>query len=161
MMQVTQPHYSPDLTPCDFCLLPKTKISFERVEISVHRRDSGKYNRAADGNWENCVRSQGAYFEGDWGITILCTTSCILFNKCSLFSLHMAGYLLDRPHIKNCYNSKIKRQTMQLKMTKNLDGQFCKGDTQIAKKHMKKMFNIIIHHKNENQNHPEMQLHTH
>ena len=24
-------------------------------------------------HWENCVRSQSAYFEGDWGIIILCT----------------------------------------------------------------------------------------
>ena len=38
-------------------------------------RDSGKYDRAADGNWEKCVRSQGACFEGDFeeGIIVLCT----------------------------------------------------------------------------------------
>ena len=52
---------------------PKTKITFERDEISDCQWDSGKYNRAADGDWENCVRSQGAYFEGDWGIVVLCT----------------------------------------------------------------------------------------
>ena len=45
----------------------RTKITFEREKISDHRWDSGKYDRAAEGNWENCVRSQGAYFEGDWG----------------------------------------------------------------------------------------------
>ena len=44
---------------------PKTKITFEREEISDHHWDSGKYNGAADGNWENCVRTQSAYFEGD------------------------------------------------------------------------------------------------
>ena len=52
---------------------PKTKITFEREEISDHHWDSGKSNRAADSHWENCVRSQGAYFEGDWGIIVLCT----------------------------------------------------------------------------------------
>ena len=52
---------------------PKTKITFEREEISDWLWDSGKYNGAADSNWENCVRSQGAYLEGDWGIIILCT----------------------------------------------------------------------------------------
>ena len=74
---------------------PKTKISFEREEISVYGHttlkapdlvwkgrdfrpveswwDSGKYNKAADGYWENCVRSQGAYFERDWGVIVLCT----------------------------------------------------------------------------------------
>ena len=53
---------------------PKTKITFEREEISDRQAwDSGKYDRATDSDWENCVRSQGAYFEGDWGIIVLCT----------------------------------------------------------------------------------------
>ena len=43
---------------------PKTKITFEKEEISNHWWDSGKYDGAADGDWENCVRSQGAFFEG-------------------------------------------------------------------------------------------------
>ena len=50
---------------------PKTKMTFGREEILDHWWDSGKYDGAADGNWENCVRSQGAYFEGDWGIIVL------------------------------------------------------------------------------------------
>ena len=52
---------------------PKTKITFERGEISDHQWNSGKHDRAAYGYWENCVRSQGAYLEGDWGIIVLCT----------------------------------------------------------------------------------------
>ena len=52
---------------------PKTKITFEREQIAGRRWDPGKYEGAADGNWENSVRSQGAYFEGDWGIIDLCT----------------------------------------------------------------------------------------
>ena len=81
---------------------PKTKISFEREGILDCQWDSGKYNRAADGDWENCVRSQGAYFEGDWGVIVLHTmflVFCIFFNKCLYFSYYMAGYLLDRPHM--------------------------------------------------------------
>ena len=81
---------------------PKIKITFEREEISDHQWNSGKYNGAADGDWENCVRSQGASFEGDWGVIVLCTmflVSCIFFNRCFYFSYHMAGYLLDRPSI--------------------------------------------------------------
>ena len=76
------------------------KITFEREEISHCQWDWGKYDRATDGDWENCVRSQGAYFEGDWGITVLCTmflVSCIFFNKCLYFSYYMARYFLDRP----------------------------------------------------------------
>ena len=52
---------------------PKTKISFEREEISDYWWNLGKYDGAADGNWENCVGSQCAYFEGNWGVTVLCT----------------------------------------------------------------------------------------
>ena len=80
---------------------PKTKITFEKEEILNHWWDSGKYDRGTDGDWENCVRSQGAYFEGDWGVIVLCTmflVSCIFFNKCLCFSYCMAGYVLDRPH---------------------------------------------------------------
>ena len=46
---------------------PKTKSIFEREEISDHWWNLGNYNGTDDGDWENCVRSQRAYFEGDWG----------------------------------------------------------------------------------------------
>ena len=52
------------LAPCDFWFFLKLK-SLEREETSDHRRDSGEYDGVADGVWENCVRSQGTYFEGD------------------------------------------------------------------------------------------------
>ena len=52
---------------------PQTEVTFEREEISDHQSISGKYNRAADGDWENCVRSQGARFEGDRAVIVLCT----------------------------------------------------------------------------------------
>ena len=82
---------------------PETKINFEREEISDCQRDSGKYDWAADGDWENCVRSQGAYSEGDWGIIVLCTmflVPCIFFNKCLYFSYSIEGYILYRLHTK-------------------------------------------------------------
>ena len=66
----------------------QTKITFEREEISDHQWDAEKYDRAADGDWKNCVRSQGAYF-GDWDVIVLCTVflvPCIFFNKCLYFS---------------------------------------------------------------------------
>ena len=82
---------------------PQTKITFERGEISDHWWDSGKYDAADDGDWENCVRSQGAYFEGDWGVIVLCTLfliPCIFFNKYLYVSYYIAVYLLGRPHTK-------------------------------------------------------------
>ena len=69
---------------------PKTKIAFEREEIS------GKYDGAADGDWKNCVRSEGAYFEGDWGIIVLCTMFLVSSSINVSFSYCMVGYLLDR-----------------------------------------------------------------
>ena len=86
-----QPRFSA-LQPLAFL---KNKITFEREEISDCQWDSGKYDRAADGKWENCVSSQDAYFEGDRGIIVLCTiflVPCILFNKYLYFSYYMAVY---------------------------------------------------------------------
>ena len=91
---VTQPPLCPRFGTLKLLAFPKTKITFEREEISDHRWNSGKCYRAADGDWENCVRSQCAYFEGDWGIIVLCTmflVSYIFFNKCLYFSYYMLG----------------------------------------------------------------------
>ena len=66
---------------------PKTKITFEREEISDHQWDAGKYNGAADGNWENCVRSQGAHFEEDSGIIVLCTMFLVSSINVSIFHI--------------------------------------------------------------------------
>ena len=76
---------------------PKTKVTFEREEISAIWGDSGKYDRAADGNWENCVRAQGAYFAGDW-VSLSCVQCCLYLVSSSInvsFSYYMAGYLLE------------------------------------------------------------------
>ena len=80
--QVTQPLYSPRFDALWLLVFPKTKITFKGEKIS-DRWDSGKYNRAADGDWENCVRSQGACYEGNHGVIVLCTiflVSCIFLN---------------------------------------------------------------------------------
>ena len=84
----TQPPYSPDLAPCDFRLIPKLKSLLKGRDIRQLLRFR-KIQRSSDGDGENCVRSQGAYFEGDWGIIVLCMVflvSCIFFNKCLYFS---------------------------------------------------------------------------
>ena len=72
-------------------VVPHTKITFEREEISDCWWDSGKYERAADGDGENCVRSQGSYFEGDWSIIVLCTM--FLISSINVFIFHIT--LLD------------------------------------------------------------------
>ena len=65
----------------------KTKITFEGEEISDHQWDSGKYEGQLMLNWENCVRSQGAYFEGDWGIIVLCTIFLVSSINVSVFHI--------------------------------------------------------------------------
>ena len=90
--QVTQAPCSPDLVPCDFWLFPKLKSPFKRKSF----RPSVRFRKiwwAAHGDWENHVRSQGSYSEGDWRVIVLWTmflVSCI-FNKCLHFSYYMAG----------------------------------------------------------------------
>ena len=66
--QVTQPRFG----TLRLLAFSKTEITLEREEISDCQWDSGKYDKAADGDL-NCVRSQGAHFEGDWVIIVLCT----------------------------------------------------------------------------------------
>ena len=66
---------------------PNTKLTFEREEISDHWWDSGKYNGAAGGDWENCVRSQGAYFERDF---VLCTMFLyLIFSSINVSIFHV------------------------------------------------------------------------
>ena len=103
--QMTQPPPKPRFGALQLPAFPKTKITFEKKVISDCWWDWGKYNRAADGNWENWVRSSGASFEGDWCIIVLCTVfliSCIFFNKYLYFSYYMATYLPYRPYM--CVN---------------------------------------------------------
>ena len=96
--QVTQPHYSPDLAPCDVWLFPKLKSPlkgkrFQTID-EIQENTTGLLMAIGRTVW-------GAYFEGDWGVIVLCTmflVSCI-FKKCLYFSYYMVEYLLDRPCI--------------------------------------------------------------
>ena len=66
---------------------PKTKITFEREEISNCQWETNKYDGAADNDWENCVRSQGVYSEGDWGVIVPCTMFLISWINVSIFHI--------------------------------------------------------------------------
>jgi len=74
------PRYSPDLAFCDFFLLPKLKTHLkgdhfgtaENVQATVTRalnnissEDFLHCNEEWQQRWNHCIRSQGAYFEGD------------------------------------------------------------------------------------------------
>ena len=101
--QAIQPLYSPDLAPCDFWLFPKLKSPlkgkrFQTVDeiqenmteqlMAIPTKDFVDCFEQWKGCRVNCVRSQGAYFERNWGIIVLCSVfliSYIFFNKCLYF----------------------------------------------------------------------------
>ena len=58
-------------------------------EISNHWWDLG--DGVADGDWENGVRSQGAYVEGDWGF--LSYVQCSLYFASSLINVYFSYYM--------------------------------------------------------------------
>ena len=96
--------YSSDLTPCDFWLFLKLKSSlkgkrFQNI-IEIQEKTMGK----ADGDWESCVRSQGAYFEGDWGIIVICTRfpASSSVNISTFDITWLDTFWTGLIHIKNC-----------------------------------------------------------
>jgi transposase len=68
-----QPPYSPDLAPCDFYLFPKLKSKLEGNHFgtvtdelrTLIENDFRHYYDQRKERWNNCVGSQGPYFEGD------------------------------------------------------------------------------------------------
>ena len=61
---------------------PQIKITFEREEISDHQWDSGKYDRAADDDWENCEVPKCLLWRG-------------LRNHCPMYNVSCVSYLLQ------------------------------------------------------------------
>ena len=104
--QVTQPPYSPDLAPCNFWLFPKLKSPlkgkrFQTVD-KIQENTTGQLMAIGRTVWG----PKGAYFEGDWGVIVLCTMFLVSSSvKVSILHLHVAGCLLDRPctHINPIY----------------------------------------------------------
>ena len=98
--QVTQPHYSPDLAPCDFWLFSKLKSPSKRKRFQtvseIQENTMGQLMAIG-----RTVSSQGVYTEGGWGFIVLCTmfiVSCVFFLcfhviwKINVyFSYHMCG----------------------------------------------------------------------
>ena len=70
---VTQSPHSPDLAPCNFWLFPKLKSSLKGKRFQIIGEIQENTTGELTLNWEHCMRFQGAYFEGAWGIIILYT----------------------------------------------------------------------------------------
>ena len=101
--QVTQPHYSPDLVPWDFWLFSKLKSPLKGkrfqtiVEIQenttgqlmvIPTKDFAECFEQWKRCWENCMRSQGAYSEGDRGVIVLCTMFLVSVSSINVTICH-------------------------------------------------------------------------
>ena len=104
ILNETQCPQNPRFGALQLLAFPKTKITFEREKVADHwwdqenmtgqlmaipTKDFAECFEQWKRHWESCVRSQGAYFEGDWGVIFLGTmflVSCIFFNKRLYFS---------------------------------------------------------------------------
>ena len=65
---------SPGVAPCDFWLFPKLKSPLQEKRFqTINEIQENTMGQLMASYWENCVRSPGASFEGDWGIIVLCT----------------------------------------------------------------------------------------
>ena len=64
--------YSPGLAPCDFWLFSKLKEKRCQTIDEIQENTMGQLMAIG--------RSQGAYFEGDWGVTVLCTLYLVSFS---------------------------------------------------------------------------------
>ena len=117
-------------------VFPKTRITFESKEISDCRWDSGKYDGAADGDWENCVRSQGAYFEGNYVQCFLyfisSSISVSIFHITCLdtFWTHLIYvYQIIMLYTSNLYNVICQLYLSKARVTKKIKWEpvFCPG----------------------------------
>ena len=110
--QVTQPLCSPDLVSWNFWPFPKLKSplkgkKFQTIDeiqentmgqlMVIPTKDFVEYLEQWKKCRENFVRSQVAYFEGDWGVIVLCTVFLVSFSTNVSFSYHITGYFLDVP----------------------------------------------------------------
>ena len=102
--QVTQPCYSPDLAPCNHWLFQKLKSHLKRKRfqtvneiqentmgqlMAIPTKDFAECFEQWKRCWENHVKSHGTYFEGDWGVIVLCTMF-LVSPSINVFIFHSA-----------------------------------------------------------------------
>jgi histone-lysine N-methyltransferase SETMAR len=82
MPVIPHPPHSPDLTLCDFILLPKMKLKLKDIRFDTIEQIQAKSQRVLDTvtengfkeafqkwkrRWDRCLHAGGNYFEGDSG----------------------------------------------------------------------------------------------
>ena len=96
--QVTQRLYSPCLATCDFWLFPKLKspLNRKRFQTIDEFRENMMGQLMAIGR--TVWKSQGAYFEGDWGVIVLCTVFLVSSSINVSFTYYMTWYFY-KPYV--------------------------------------------------------------
>ena len=90
---MTQTPYSPDLVPWDFWLFPKLKSPLKGKRfLNINEIQENTASGAVDGDWENCVRSQGAY-------TLRGTEVSLSYVQCFLYLLVSSSINVSIFHI--------------------------------------------------------------
>jgi transposase len=102
------PPYSPDLAPCDFFLFPKLKSHLKGHYFGTVKNVQALNNISSEDflhcyeewqqRWNRCIRSQGAYFEGDK----------LHLHVCSIIFLYHSHYFWDRPFTSESANVEIQ-----------------------------------------------------
>jgi hypothetical protein len=82
MAFIPHPPYTPDLSPCDYFLFPKTKLKLkghrfdtteeiqaesQRVLDTLIEKDFEETFQKWSRRWDQCLHAGGNYFEGDGG----------------------------------------------------------------------------------------------
>ena len=102
----SQPDYSAPLQPRSGTLqhlsFPKSKITFERDEISGHGWDLGNYHMAVHGDWERTVCGPKVPTLKGTEVSLSHVQCFLYLLSCSInvcVSYYMAVYILERPPI--------------------------------------------------------------
>jgi hypothetical protein len=127
------PQYSPEVVPCDLFLFPKLKThhkghhfgTVENVQVAVTRtlnNISSEYFQHCyeewQKRWNRCIRSQGAYFEGDKLYLHICLIKKNYFKSLALL-LGQTSYTSeistlterDRKHL-NIFDRKVYKRIL-------------------------------------------------
>ena len=133
---VPHPHYSPDLAPCDFWLLPKLsgcryetieemKEAVTKVIDTLTQEDfHGTFKKLLERH-NKCISAEGDYFEGT-------RVSCEYYQK-KVAIRKKSGNLFNDPRM---YNGKINKQNLKLQWgkKKQLYGYFKEKTTETLHK---------------------------
>ena len=107
---------------------PKTKITFEREEISDCRWDSGKHNGAADSGWENCGRRQGACFEETEASLSYVQWMILVSSSIDVSIFHIRWLDTFRTDLVHCYYTRMFSELFKIRTVSAAKCRYIQGN---------------------------------